>query len=267
VRGGAGFRELFGGVMEHEAEAARGEDLEQTARISFEEAFHGCQRQLHLMRQEACPICQGAGDASHLPTPCTSCSGSGSLRASRGGMVFSRRCPECAGRGVLTRRPCTRCSGEGRLPAAELLQVALPPGVEGGARIRVPGAGNAGRRGGAPGDLVLVVEVEPHPFYRREGEDLHCTVPISMVEAALGAHVEVPTPDGPVTIEFPAGTQGGQRFRLRKRGLPRLGEKGRGDLWVETQVVVPAVTEDDARRLLEEFAKAAPQQPRRELRR
>jgi molecular chaperone DnaJ len=127
-----------------------------------------------------------------------------------------------------------------------------------GSQVRLPGAGNAGRRGGPPGDFVLTVDVEPHPVYRREGDDLHMTVPVGMIEAAMGGHVEVTTPEGPVTIEVPAGTQNGQRFRLLKRGVPRLGENERGDLWVEAQVVVPAVTGDRARELLRELAGVLP---------
>ena len=146
---------------------------------------------------------------------------------------------------------------------SEWLDVEIPAGACDGSRIRIPGAGNAGRRGGPPGDFILVVQVEPHPFYRREGEDLHIEVPVTMVEAALGAHVEVRTPDGPVTIEVPAGTQSGQRFRLRKRGLPRLGEKGRGDLFVEARVWVPPVADDASRELLREFARRNPADPRR----
>ena len=152
---------------------------------------------------------------------------------------------------------------------SEWLEVQVPPGVTGGSRVRLAGWGNAGRRGGPPGDFVLAVEVEPHPFFRREDSDLHCEVPVTITEAALGAHVEVPTLEGPVTIGIPAGTQTGQRFRLRKRGLPRLPlsgarERGRGDLYVQVRVWVPAVGDDESRRLLEEFARRNPCDPRQE---
>jgi molecular chaperone DnaJ len=146
---------------------------------------------------------------------------------------------------------------------SEWLDVHIPPGVGDGSQVRLPGWGNAGRRGGPPGTFVLLVAVEPHPFFRREGDDLFCEVPVSVVEAALGGHVAVPTLEEPVTIQIPPGTQHGQRFRLRKRGMPRMesmgAEPGRGDLYVEVRVWVPAVTDDEGRRLLEEFArKAAP---------
>jgi molecular chaperone DnaJ len=197
--------------------------------------------------------------------PCPACEGTGQVRSLRGRMVFTRRCADCDGAGTISRRPCGRCAGEGRVMRSEWLEVQIPAGASDGSRVRIPGAGNAGRRGGPPGDFILVVEVQPHPFYRRDGEDLHCEVPVTMVEAALGAHVEVPTPDGPVTIEIPAGTQSGQRFRLRKRGLPRVGQKGRGDLYVEARVWVPPVDDDASRDLLREFARRNPTDPRREL--
>jgi molecular chaperone DnaJ len=263
---GVGFREIFSGVLVQPGGAAeRGEDLEEVARLSFKESLAGTERRVHVVRQDQCPICHGQGDVALEPVPCPRCQGSGRVRASRGRLIFTQRCPDCGATGLLRRRPCTRCAGEGRTTQSEWLEVQIPPGVGDGSQVRVPGCGNAGRRGGTPGDLVLTVRVEPHPFYRREGEDLHCQVPVTVVEAAAGAHVEVPTPDGPVTIEVPAGTQNGQRFRLRKRGVPRVGEKGRGDLYVEVRVVVPTVTDERGRELLEELARLHPENPRRGL--
>jgi molecular chaperone DnaJ len=258
------FREIFDGVLREDGPgaAARGEDLEQTTRISFVESLEGAQRRVQLLRQDACPVCRGDGEVAFGPVPCPRCRGGGRVRASRGHMIFTRRCADCAATGTLSRRPCRRCGGEGRLMQSEWLDVTIPAGAGAGSRVRVPGCGNAGRRGGPPGDLVLAVEVEPHPFFRREGEDLFCEVPVTIVEAALGAHIEVPTPDGPVTIEVPAGTQNGQRFRLRKRGVPRPGGEGRGDLFVAAKVVVPRVADDRSRELLQEFARLNPADPR-----
>jgi len=260
-----GFREIFDAELRTpEPPGSRpGEDLEQSTRVTFEESLTGTERRVHLVRHEPCPACQGAGEVAFGPVPCPRCQGTGQVRGSRGHMIFSRRCAECDARGYLHRRPCSRCSGEGRLIASEWLDVQIPPGVGDGSQVRVPGCGNAGRRSGPPGDFVLTVQVDAHPVFRREGEDLHCTVPVSMTEAALGAHVEVPTPEGEMTIELPAGTQNGQRFRLRKRGVPRLGEKGRGDLFVEARVEIPAVTDDRGRELLREFARLHPR-PRAE---
>jgi molecular chaperone DnaJ len=257
----ASFREIFHPALrppEASPDSLRGEDLEQATRVSFEESMSGAVRRLHLVRSERCPACQGAGDVPIGPVPCPRCHGDGQLRGSRGHMIFSRPCAKCGGTGALSRRSCSRCEGEGRAVASEWLEIQIPPGVGDGSHVRLPGAGNVGRRGGPPGDFVLTVEVEPHPVYRREGDDLHTTVPIGIIEAAMGGHVEITTPEGPVTIEVPAGTQNGQRFRLLKRGVPRLGESERGDLWVEAQIVVPAVTGDRARELLRELAEVLP---------
>jgi molecular chaperone DnaJ len=254
-----GFREIFDGVLRSADEAlhqkSSGEDLEQATRLSFDEAFHGTHRRLHLARQEPCAACEGTGDVSFGPVPCRRCGGAGQVRGSRGHMIFSRPCSDCGGSGALSRKPCARCRGEGRRPASEWLEVEIPPGVASGSRVRLAGCGNAGRRGGPAGDFRLAIEVEPHEVFRREGDDLFCDVAVDMVDAALGGHVSVLTPEGAMTIELPAGTQNGQRFRLRKRGMPKLGDEGRGDLYVEARVVVPAVTDDPGRALLREFAR------------
>jgi len=197
-----------------------------------------------------------------VPSRCARCGGAGQVRSRRGRMIFSRRCGDCGGSGVVSRRACARCGGAGRLMQSDWLEVEIPAGVSTGTRIRVPGLGNAGRRGGRPGDFVLVVEVEAHPLFHREGDDLRCVLPVTITEAALGAHVEVPTPAGPVTIEIPAGTQNGQRFRLRKRGAPLVGQKSRGDLYVEVRIWVPQVTDEHSRELLREFARRNPHDPR-----
>jgi molecular chaperone DnaJ len=254
-----GFREIFDGVLrgpeETHSQRTSGEDLEQATHLTFDEAFHGTRRRLHLLRQEPCASCEGSGEVAFGPVPCRRCNGAGQVRGSRGHMIFSRPCSDCGGAGSLTRKPCPRCRGEGRLPANEWLEVEIPPGVASGGRVRLPGCGNAGRRGGPAGDFRLAIEVEPHPAFRREGDDLFCDASVDMVDAALGGHVSVQTPDGAMTIELPAGTQNGQRFRLRKRGMPKLGEAERGDLYVEARVVVPAVTDDPGRALLREFAR------------
>ena len=255
-----GFREIFEQAVRPSGgpEARRGEDLEQATRISFEESMAGASRRVHLVRFDPCDACHGAGDVAFGPVACPRCQGSGTVRGSRGHMIFSRPCGECGGEGQIRRKPCARCGGEGRGVASEWLEVRIPPGVGNGTKVRLPGAGNAGRRGGLPGDFLLTVEVDEHPVFRREGDDLHCQVSVGMIEAAMGGHVEVPTPEGPVTIEVPAGTQNGQRFRLRKRGVPHPGDGGRGDLWVEVAVSIPAATDDRARALLRELAAVLP---------
>jgi molecular chaperone DnaJ len=267
------FSEILEGVLTPERApqgATPGEDLEEVARISFRESFEGTRRRVNVTRFDRCPACQGAGDLELGRRPCPSCHGQGQVRGSRGRMIFTRRCRECGGSGQLGRVRCQRCSGEGRAMHSDWLEVTIPAGAGDGTRLRLAGAGNAGRRGGPAGDFVLRVQVEPHAFFHRAGDDLTCEVPVGMAEAALGAHVEVPTPDGTVSIEIPAGTQNGQRFRLRKRGLPVLGQggeggKGRGDLYVEVKVVMPAVADDESRTLLGEFARRNPQDPRQGL--
>jgi molecular chaperone DnaJ len=264
------FREILEGVLtpaEVPEGATRGEDLEEVARISFRESFEGTRRQLNVVRFDRCPECEGEGEVTIGQRTCPACQGSGQVRAARGRMIFSRRCRECGGSGTLGRHRCGRCSGEGRVMHGDRLEITIPPGAGDGTRLRLAGAGNCGRRGGPPGDFVLRVQVEPHPFFHRAGDDLTCEVPVTMAEAALGAHVTVPTPDGTVNIEIPSGTQNGQRFRLRKRGLPVLGDgtRARGDLWVEVKVVMPAVADDASRQLLSEFARRNPQDPRQDL--
>jgi molecular chaperone DnaJ len=266
-RGSAGFREIFASVIPGAAPQggpAPGEDLEQATRISFEESLRGTERRVQLLRYDGCSSCAGSGETRTSALACPRCQGSGQLRTRRGHLVFTRSCPDCAGRG-LQARPCPSCSGEGRLLQSEWLSVRIPAGVASGSRVRVPGAGNAGQRGGPAGDFVLKIDVEPHALYEREGADLVCELPVTLAEAAAGAHVAVPTPDGPVTIEIPAGTQPGQRFRLRKRGMPKPGERGRGDLWVRIRVVVPAVTDERARALLRELERLHPEDPRAQL--
>jgi molecular chaperone DnaJ len=262
------IRELFADVLRPPGGGAlgdptRGEDLEQSVRVAFHELFRPAPRRIHLVRYGACPACNGRGALRVTPAPCLECGGAGRIRSRRGRMIFTRPCAACGATGTVGETPCGRCEGEGRTMRSEWLDVEIPVGSAEGAQVRVPGAGNAGRRGGPPGDFVLTVHVEPHPFFRREGADLHCELPVTITEAALGAHVDVPTPEGTVTIEVPAGTQNGQRFRLRKRGLPRA-EGGRGDLYVEARVWVPKVSDDESRELLREFARRNPQNPRAE---
>lgn len=265
---GAGFREIFHDVLgpgapADEEHSTSGEDLEHVTHVSFDEAQAGTERRVQLTRLGQCPLCKGAGGVAVDPVSCPRCRGSGHVRASRGHLIFSRSCPVCGSTGVLTQRPCSRCRGEGRLMQSEWLDVQIPAGVSSGSKVRIPECGNAGRIGGLPGDLVLVVEVEQHPLFRREGDELHCVVPVTVFEAAQGGHIEAPTPDGPMTIEIPAGTQAGQRFRLRRRGAAKLGGKGRGDLYVEVQLWVPAITDERDRALLGEVARRNPYDPRK----
>lgn len=252
-----GFRELFESVLSPEAAAAqRGEDVELTIRVSFDESFHGARRRLSVSRLAPCENCAGAGEIAKAPEPCATCGGSGSTRATRGHLVFRTRCRDCDGSGQRATATCPACQGDSRIPDTQLMDVDVPRGIEHGTRLRLSGAGNAGRRGAPSGDFVVLVEVDPHPVYRRAGNDLYADAPVSMIDAALGGHVSVQTPDGPVPIEIPAGTQHGQRFRLRKRGMPHFGDPAsRGDFWAEVRIEIPAVTDDATRRVLRDAQK------------
>lgn len=247
-----GFRELFESAIEpDEAASQRGEDLEVALRISFDEAFRGAHRRLSVTRLSPCVTCDGSGHVARASEVCASCAGEGSTRVRRGHLVFRARCRDCEGSGRRSQGPCPACSGESRVHETEWMDIDVPPGIGHATRLRLPSAGNAGRRGGVPGDFVVHVEVDPHPLYRRAGNDLYVDAPVSIFDAAIGGHVSVKTPDGDVPIEIPAGTRGSQRFRLRKRGMPHFGDPAsRGDLWAEVKLEVPAITDAESRALI-----------------
>ena len=268
--GRQGFRELFESAIEPASDLTqRGEDLEVALRISFDEGFRGAHRRLSVTRLSPCGTCDGTGQVARAAEPCSACGGEGSARVRRGHLVFRARCRECDGAGQRVQGPCPTCAGESRVHETEWMDVDVPPGIEHGTRLRLPSAGNAGRRSGAAGDFVVQVEVDPHPLYRRVGHDLYIDAHVSIFDAAVGGHVSVKTPDGDVPIEIPAGTHGMQRFRLRKRGMPHFGDPGsRGDLWAEVKLDVPAITDAESRELIAQvtrrIAEADPH-PRKEL--
>lgn len=252
------FGDLFAEVI---AESGRGRpgdapaiDLHADLRVSFEQAMRGGTREVTVTRVAACEACGGSGARRVAEGRCSSCGGAGHARWMRGHMVFSRRCAACGGTGRRTHRPCGVCRAEGVASRIEAVPVAVPAGVAGGTRLRVPGGGNTGRRGGATGDLYVTVSVDPHPLFRREGDDLHLVLPVAVHEAALGARVHVPTTGEPARIRIPPGSQSGQRFRLRGRGAPspRTGETG--DLIVEVRIVLPRVLDERSKELMRQFA-------------
>jgi molecular chaperone DnaJ len=217
--------------------------------------MHGAERQVTLTRADRCAACHGSGLVRGYGGPCLQCDGSGTLRTARGHMVFSRPCEACGGAGRQPPRPCPRCGGLGVETHAETIAVRVPAGVNDGMRIRVPGKGNAGLRGGPAGDLYLTAVVGADPVFRRDGDDLHILVPVAVHEAALGARVEVSTIDGPARLRVPPGTQSGQRFRLRGRGAPSPRDGRRGDLVVEVRLVLPRVLDERSKELLREFGR------------
>src|SRR5262245_2074020 len=261
------FSETFRNARRTERrEPERGEDLEYPVSIGFEESIRGRPTHISLMRLDSCKACKGTGQASgSTETVCATCRGAGKTTRTRGHLQFALTCADCGGTGRWI-RPCAYCGGEGRGSRTEMLSVTLPPGVTSGARIRVNGKGNVGRFGGPAGDLFVVVRVAEHPFFKRMGDNIHCTVPLTITEAALGTKIEVPTIDGRALVRIPPGTQSGQTLRLRERGAPSLlNPELRGDQYVEVKIVVPKLADERSKEILREFAKLNPENPRSNL--
>lgn len=231
--------------------------------LSFEDAIKGIQTRIKLNRLVTCPTCQGAGTVSRGGRQvCPTCRGTGQTIIQRGSMRFSTRCASCGGTGALQGERCSACRGQGLAEKSELINVRIPAGVDNGSRVRIPGKGNAGPNGGAPGDLFISIQVTPDPVFQRQGADVSVRVPITVPEATLGAEVEVPTIDGEATIRIPAGTRSGQKFRLREKGVAFAGRKGRGDEFVEVQIVPPPADNPRVRELMKEMEKAYGRNPR-----
>lgn len=255
------FGDLFADVLtrrvERDRRAAddRGADVHVKASLSFEQAWRGVAWPVTLNRQETCRGCAGSGHQLGAESRCLACEGSGTVRSTRGHMVFSKSCPQCGGTGRLSQLRCRVCHGQGVENRAESLSVHIPAGIADGGRVRVPAKGHAGVRGAPAGDLVIDVEVRPHDRFRRDGDDVIMELPIAVHEAALGARVEVPTPEGPVRLRIPPGMQSGQRLRLRERGAPSIRGRTRGDLLVQVRLVLPRVLDERSKELLREFAR------------
>jgi molecular chaperone DnaJ len=249
------FEDVFARRAERAERAEHGAEMHLKVQLAFEEAWAGVQWPISLTRQEVCRTCAGSGFHRTVETRCLACEGTGVVRSVRGHMVFSKNCPHCAGTGRLRQLACETCHGQGVETRSESLSVRIPPGVADGARVRVPGKGHAGVRGGSPGDLFLDVEVRPHPTFQRINDDVFMIVPIAIHEAGLGARIEMPTPDGPFRLRVPPGTQSGQRFRLRERGFPSTRRQTRGDLVVEVRIVLPRLLDERSKEILREFGR------------
>ena len=223
--------------------------------ITLEEAFTGKTAQIRVPTSITCDDCSGSGaKPGTQPTTCAHCSGSGRVRAAQGFFSIERTCPPCQGRGQTITDPCTKCAGQGRVTEERTLSVNIPAGIEDGTRIRLAGEGEAGLRGGPSGDLYIFLSVKPHEFFQRDGADLYCKVPISMTTAALGGEFEVATLDGTQTrVKVPEGTQTGQQFRLKGKGMPVLRQPRSGDLYIQIEVETPQNLTKRQRELLEEF--------------
>ncbi|MCE5309279.1 MAG: DnaJ domain-containing protein [Acidobacteriales bacterium] len=266
---GGSFHDLFGqffshGRGEHAAEPERGSDLEYALSVGFWQAIRGTQIRLNINRQEVCGACGGSGSKSGTNTVCPECQGTGNVTQMAGAMRFNLTCPRCGGKGRV-RNVCTSCQGDGRLTTSETVEVRIPPGVQTGSRLRVPAKGNAGSQGMPAGDLYITVRVEPHPFFERDGDDIRIRVPVSIAEAGLGAKIEVPTIDGRALLKVPMGTQNGQKFRLREKGVLNSRKGVRGDQIVEIAVEAPKVRDERTKEILREYARLNPEDPRAEI--
>ena len=264
----ATFSELFADVFQDAAREAttptRGADVELTLQISFAEAARGTSVPLSVTRQVRCGHCSGHGRVRRPPAPCSSCGGAGARRWARGSLVFTKACEDCSGRGRVESELCQPCAGVGTMPRTEVVTLAIPAAVDAGARLAVPGRGQAGARGGPAGDLYVTLDVAPHAFFRRAGRDVCVTLPIAVHEAALGARVDVPTLHGPTRLRIPAGTASGTRLLVRGRGVGS-GDGAAGDLIVDIQIVLPPDLDDASRELLREFGRLNGADVRRHL--
>lgn len=269
-REAATFTELFADILHPVASGSgrpeQGAELHAAVTVSFLDAMRGIEKHLLITRHQRCTGCRGAGHIATAEARCAQCHGSGKIRWARGHMVFSRSCGACHGTGRLRQRGCAVCAGEGRVVRTEGVAVPVPPGTSDGARLRLPEQGHAGRRGGRPGDLYVTVHVTPHPLFRRDGDDLHIGVPIAVHEAVLGTRVDIPSLDGTVRLRIPPGTQAGQQFRLRGRGVPSPGG-GVGDLVVHVQLVLPPMADERSKELMREFGRINSEDVRRHFNR
>jgi molecular chaperone DnaJ len=261
-RGGGGFGDIFEDVFSdffggftgrRSARGTRGSDLRYDLGLSLEEAAFGTEKTIDVHKWMQCTGCGGTGSESRKPTACPSCDGRGQVRFQQGFLSVTKTCGRCQGSGQYVTDPCRKCRGEGKVREPRRLNVKVPPGVDAGSRLKMTGEGDPGTGGGPPGDLYVVLDVQPHEFFQREGADIYCEVPLSIAQAVLGSELEVPTLDGAETIKVPAGTQPGTSFRLKGKGVPRLGARGRGDQYVIANIVIPKNISKRQKDIIEEF--------------
>ncbi|HEU6448264.1 MAG TPA: molecular chaperone DnaJ [Verrucomicrobiae bacterium] len=260
VFGGAGggsiFENLFGGGAAHDPSAPqRGDDLRYDLELTLEEAALGCEKEISVTKLDQCETCHGSGaEKGSGVKVCATCGGRGQVLMSRGIFSIAQTCPHCRGAGKILEKPCKACHGEGKKQRSSKIKLRIPAGVDAGSRLRSAGNGEAGFRGGPSGDLYVVLHVKEHEIFKRDGDDLICEVPVSFVQAALGAEIEVPTLEGRATIKIPSGTQSHSVFRLKSKGVKNVQGYGHGDLHVRVQVEVPSHLNREQRAKLEEFA-------------
>jgi molecular chaperone DnaJ len=268
--GSSPFQDLFANIFGARAQTAqrfqKGEDLHYTMKVGFQDAIDGVKTRIKLTRMLACPSCGGTG---YVQTGgqgvCAACGGSGQTSMQRGFMKFAAPCPSCGGTGRSPGRECSTCHGSGLVQKSELIGVRIPAGVNTGSKVRIAGKGNAGHNSGSPGDLYITIEVDTHPFFRREGKNIYVKVPITVPEATLGAKIEVPTLYGKKTIKIPPGTKSGQKFRLRDKGAPIPGKRIKGDQFVEVNIVPPSSHDVRVREIMKELQDISKENPREKL--
>jgi len=256
-----GFRDAFGtgGGGSRRSRVQRGEDLRYDLEISFEDSMRGLSADLQIPRMEACGKCQGNGaEPNGGLVTCAACSGRGEVLYQQSFLSIRKTCPTCGGRGKVIRQACSQCRGEGFSRVEKKLKVNIPAGVDNGTRLRLSGEGNPGVPGSQPGDLYVVIKVAEHQIFERRESDLHCTLPVNIAQAVLGADIEIETFDGPQKIRVPEGTPAGAQFRLRSLGVPQLNTRVRGDLYVHLDVQVPKKLSREQRRLFEELQHTLP---------
>jgi len=252
-----GFGDMFGGQSRGSGRSAaqRGSDLRYDLEISLEEAATGKDEKLRIPRLEKCDECDGKGaEKGSQPQNCVTCQGSGQTRYQQGFFTVMRTCSTCGGKGQIIKNPCKKCKGAGRVEKEKTLEVKIPAGVETGSRLRVTGEGEGGAQGGQAGDLYVVIHVAEHEIFERQGANLYSAVPVTFAQAALGAEIKVRTLDGEEDLKIPAGTQTGTVFRIKSKGMPALGGRGRGDLFVAATIITPKNLTKEQRKLLEQLA-------------
>ncbi len=267
--GGSSFRdifsEMFGGSKRNKTQQPeRGADLEYGLNIDFWQCIKGTQVKLTISRQETCEVCKGTGSAGNAVAVCPECDGTGTVTQMAGAMKFNLTCNRCGGSGRL-KNACPACRGEGRISHPDSVEVRIPQGVPSGSRLRVPGKGNAGIVGGPPGDLYITIRVDDHPFFKRDGDNIEVKIPLSVTEAGLGAKIEVPTIDGRALLKIPQGTQNGQKFRLREKGIFNARKNTRGDEIVEVYLRAPDVHDERTRDLLRQLAQVQTEDVRNDI--
>jgi molecular chaperone DnaJ len=257
-----GFGDLFGsgsGGGKRRTRAQRGEDIRYDLELTFEEAVSGLSAEIQVPRMEGCGRCRGSGsEPGSGPTACPTCRGRGEVLYQQSFLSIRRTCSTCGGSGQIIRNPCTQCRGQGYQQVQRKLKINIPAGVDDGTRVRLGSEGQPGANSGPAGDLYVFLKVKEHPFFERRDQDLHCTIPLNLAQAALGCEIEVPTLEQPHKLKVPEGTQGGAQFRLRNKGVPMLSGGGRGDLYIHIEVKIPSRLTREQRKLMEQLRETLP---------